>query len=74
MASEQPAADVAVVVTAVSDTHQMEAPQKETSQESQLHRLCADGDVMGVRGILSNSLEYLESIGQCDGTAYGSGH
>jgi hypothetical protein len=29
-----------------------------------LHKNCAEGDVLGVRGILSGSLELLESIGE----------
>jgi hypothetical protein len=43
---------------------QEQQPQPQAQNESKLHRLCAEGDVMGVRAILSNSLEYLESIGE----------
>lgn len=43
---------------------QVEKPQEGESQLARLHRLCAEGDVMGVRAILSQGLDLLESIGE----------
>ena len=43
---------------------QVEKPQEVESQLTRLHRLCAEGDVMGVRAILSQGLDLLESIGK----------
>jgi hypothetical protein len=43
---------------------QLEKPQEGESQLARLHRLCAEGDVMGVRAILSQGLDLLESIGE----------
>lgn len=43
---------------------QAEKPQEGESQLARLHRLCAEGDVMGVRAILSQGLDLLESIGK----------
>jgi hypothetical protein len=51
-------------VTAAESNGQAEQQQEGESQLTRLHRLCAEGDVMGVRGILSQSLELLESIGE----------
>lgn len=67
---QQPATVIETASTDDSTTpreqQQVESAPKETAgQESQLHAFCAEGDVMGVRGILSSSLEYLESIGVC---------
>jgi hypothetical protein len=39
--------------------------QAQQDRMKALHKYCAEGDVMGVRGILSGSLELLESIGEC---------
>jgi hypothetical protein len=44
---------------------QVEQGQEGESKLARLHRLCAEGDVMGVRAILSQSLDMLESIGEC---------
>lgn len=43
---------------------QTEPTQEGESKLARLHRLCAEGDVMGVRAILSQSLDMLESIGE----------
>jgi hypothetical protein len=39
--------------------------QAQQDRMKALHKHSAEGDVMGVRGILSGSLELLESIGEC---------
>lgn len=44
---------------------QVKQTQEGESKLARLHRLCAEGDVMGVRAILSQSLDMLESIGEC---------
>lgn len=41
-----------------------EKPQEGESQLARLHRLCAEGEVMGIRAILSQGLDLLESIGK----------
>ncbi|GHJ87205.1 hypothetical protein NliqN6_3607 [Naganishia liquefaciens] len=46
---------------------QVEKPQEVESQLTRLHRLCAEGDVMGVRAILSQGLDLLESIDSITG-------
>lgn len=42
-----------------------EESEEGESTLARLHRLCATGDVLGVRAILGQSLELLESIGEC---------
>jgi hypothetical protein len=53
----------ATAAATVEENGQAQPQQEAESQLTRLHRLCAEGDVMGVRGILSQSLELLESIG-----------
>lgn len=58
---------------------QSEKPQEGESQLAMLHRLCAEGDVMGVRAILSQGLDLLESIGEffllrCEALSLVAGH
>ncbi|KAJ9122328.1 hypothetical protein QFC22_001749 [Naganishia vaughanmartiniae] len=52
----------AAAAATVEENGQSQSQQEGESQLARLHRLCAEGDVMGVRGILSQSLELLESI------------
>jgi len=40
--------------------------QAQQDRMKALHKNCAEGDVMGVRAILSSSLDLLESIGECE--------
>ncbi|KAJ9100598.1 hypothetical protein QFC21_003642 [Naganishia friedmannii] len=53
---------VDTAAAAVEENGQAQTQQEGESQLTRLHRLCGEGDVMGVRAILSQSLELLESI------------
>jgi hypothetical protein len=47
--------------------------QAQQERMKMLHKNCAEGDVLGVRGILSGSLELLESIGESCFSGLGRG-
>ncbi len=58
-----PAPAVSPAPAPVTSESSAQPAQVNGASDSQLHRLCAEGDVLGVRAILRRSLELLESIG-----------
>ena len=62
--SAQVAEQQTEVPSAISPDAGATSFQAQQERMKALHKNCAEGDVMGVRGILSGSLELLESIGK----------